>query len=179
MPFCSTGRSPLAGSTCRLTLGNSISQSRGGACGKEDSRSSCLQKRWKLSWGWDKGILQLDATSTPLQPRSRETAQPHSWSKKPGYATAQELEEASTHYGKILCISINNSLSHRLADPGFGALFPYKSNGVCTPELCVAWRKLVQTSAFFFFFSSKSGQMLGRVHNHTIFRSFKSWFSWA
>ena len=47
-----------------------------------------------------------DATSTALQPRSRETAQPHSWSKKPGYATEQELEEVSTRCGKSLCICI-------------------------------------------------------------------------
>lgn len=94
----------------------------------------------------------IDATSMPLQPRSRETAQPHLWSKKQGHATQQELEEASTHCGKILCICINNSLSQGLADPGFGTLFPYKSNGMCTPELCVAWRKLVQMSALFFFF---------------------------
>lgn len=83
------------------------------------------------------------------------------------------------HCGQTLCICINSGLSHRLANPGFGALFPSKTNGMCPPELCVAWRKLVQMSAFLFCFSCKNGRMLGRRHNHMVFISFESRFSGA
>ena len=103
-----------------------------------------------------KEILQLDVTQK-LPPclsypgkeglvnltcgvRNRAMQQNRCWRKCP------------PHRGQILCIYINNSLSHGLADPGFSVLFPSESNGVCTPELCVAWRKLVEMSAFYFFF---------------------------
>lgn len=90
----------------------------------------------------------------PRGVRNRDMQQNRCWRKCP------------PHCGQILCICINNSLSHGLTDPGFSVLFPSKSNGVCTPELCVAWRKLVQMSAFFFL-----PRVTGGLEGCTIIRS--------
>lgn len=54
----------------------------------------------------------------PRGVRNRDMQQNRCWRKCP------------PHCGQILCICINNSLSHGLADPGFSVLFPSKSNGV-------------------------------------------------
>lgn len=56
------------------------------------------------------------------------------------------------HRGQTLWTCVNNTLSPRLAGPGFGAILPSVSNGVCPPEVCVASaEKLAQMSLFFFF----------------------------
>lgn len=65
--------------------------------------------------------------------------------------------------------SVLLSLSLRLTNAGLGAISHPLSNGACTPEVCVAQRKLVQMSTFSF----QCGWMLGWVHNHMVFRFFK------
>lgn len=98
-----------------------------------------------------KEILQLDVTqklpprlsnpgkeglvNLPRGVRNRDMQQNRCWRKCP------------PHCGQILCICINNSLSHGLADPGFSVLFPSKSNGV----MCGMEKISSDVSIFFFF----------------------------
>lgn len=70
----------------------------------------------------------------------------HLCSERPGYTTVfRYWRRCPPHCGKTLW---NNSLSLGLANPGFGAIFPSKNNGVCTLESRVGAEKISEDVNF-------------------------------
>lgn len=70
----------------------------------------------------------------------------HLCSERPGYTTVLKCQRrCPLHCGKTL---ENNGPSLGLANPGFGAIFPSKSNGVCTPESCIGAEKMSEDVNF-------------------------------